>query len=327
MESSWKQFRYRLETAGVGLLAAGIPLLPRRVCVRAANGMGALVFALDRRGRNVALGNLEAAFGDSLTAHRRRQIARASYQNFARTMLDLFWSKNLTEENFSRYIKVEGAEILGALRGKPVVAICVHTAGFEWGSLVQGFYGNTGCVLTQAFENEPLNAIFARLRGASGHEMITQNFSMLKMLRRVKNGGTVGMLVDLNVSPSQAGTVIETFGMKMCTTFLHAILALRAGASLMPIASEPFPDGTTRVTVSSPLAVPPDADEQQIAQICWDFFEPIIREKPEAWMWAYKHWRFKPKNAKRPYPFYANTSGKFEKLLRRVTKNMQNSQN
>jgi len=44
----------------------------------------------------------------------------------------------------------------------------------------------------------------------------------------------------------------------------------------------------------------------------WNQFEPIIRSHPEYWLWLYKHWRYKPSRAMRPYPFYSNHSLQFD---------------
>ena len=41
----------------------------------------------------------------------RTEIVRESYQHFARTMLDLFWSPRLTSENYPRYIDVENLDL------------------------------------------------------------------------------------------------------------------------------------------------------------------------------------------------------------------------
>jgi lauroyl/myristoyl acyltransferase len=104
--------------------------------------------------------------------------------------------------------------------------------------------------------------------------------------------------------------------MKMCATYLHAILAQRAGARLIPMTSQPRPDGTCRVEIHPPLVIPEGSTGQQIAQIAWDFFEAKIRRNPEHWMWVYKHWRFRPRGDPHPYPYYSNDSGKFQKLIR-----------
>src|SRR5438093_13468864 len=41
---------------------------------------------------------------------------------------------------------------------------------------------------------------------------------------------------------------------------------------------------------------------QQIAQACWNSFEPYVRKNPAPWLWMYKNWRYKPVKAGRPYP-------------------------
>jgi len=56
---------------------------------------------------------------------------------------------------------------------------------------------------------------------------------------------------------------------------------------------------------------------QRIAQACWDSFEPYVRRNPAPWLWMYKHWRYRPANADRPYPFYAHVSRRFEEILLR----------
>ncbi len=105
MRSHWKRLRYRLEWLGLLLATKLIPLLSRRACYHLAQTAGALLSFLDRQGYQVALSNLEVAFGDQLSPGERRKIVRESFQHFARTMVDLLWSSRLTQENFSRYIE------------------------------------------------------------------------------------------------------------------------------------------------------------------------------------------------------------------------------
>jgi Kdo2-lipid IVA lauroyltransferase/acyltransferase len=144
--------------------------------------------------------------------------------------------------------------------------------------------------------------------------------SMLRMLRRLVKGALVGLLIDLNLPPTQSATVLETFGMKMCGTYLHAILAQRTGAPLLQMTAEPLPDGRCRLTVLPPLEYPTDASVHEIAQLAWNRLEVVIRARPELWMWMYKHWRLRPRGATRSYPYYAHESGKFEKLVRAIAK-------
>lgn len=358
--SRWKQFRYRLESRALEGLAWFWPRLSRDHAVKLALVLGDLAFALDGRGRAVALGNLECVFGDRFTPRERRWLARLSYRNFVRTMLDLFWAPNLTPENWTDWLKLEGFEELRARHAQSKggsILFCIHQGNWEWASLAFGFMGLPTIIVAENFKNPLLTATFDRLREISGHTIIPQENSMLRLLKTVKRGGSTGMLLDLNLRPSQAATIIEAFrdpavkettgstgesadrlrgetanfppvlpvspvvppGLEMCVSFLHALLAQRAGTLLFPVETQPQPDGTCRVIAHPPVEWPEGASVQEIAQRCWEAMEPIIRARPAEWLWPYKHFRYQPKDAARAYPGYANISSKFEKL-RRATK-------
>jgi len=315
----WKEIRHRLEELGCRLLTWGVPRLSRSTCVRLANALGSLAFLVDSRGRAVALSNLTGVFGERFSLARRTEMARASYRNFLRTMLDLFWARNLTPENYRAWMQPEGFDELRARltqEQRGAVFFCVHQGNWEWASLVFGFLGLPTTIVAENFKNPLLTALFSQAREVTGHRIIAQENSILRMLKIVKRGGATGMLIDLNLRPSQAATVIEGFGLKMCVPLIHAVLAQRANALLVPVETRPQPDGTCRVIAHPGVEWPEGATLQQIAQLCWDAFEPIIRERPELWLWPYKHFRYRPRNAERPYPAYANESPKFEKLLR-----------
>jgi len=278
---------------------------------------------LDSRGRAVALANLESVFGARYDRLQREEIARCSYQNFARTMLDLFWAVRLNRVNWQEWMKVEGFDAVRerlAQEGRGTVLMGVHQGNWEWGSLAAGFLEFGNILVAESFKTPRLTEIFRDHRQHSGQTLIDQENSLLKMLRAVKRRGATGMLIDLNLRPNQAATVIEAFGpdgLKMCVPLLHAVLAQRAGALLIPVETQPEPNGICRIIAHPAVELPQGAEVSEIAQRCWDAFEPIIRGRPESYLWAYKHFRYRPHAAPvGRYPAYSNESGKFEKLLR-----------
>ncbi|HEY3661567.1 MAG TPA: lysophospholipid acyltransferase family protein [Chthoniobacterales bacterium] len=316
--SSWKNFRHRLERRGLEFLAWGVPRLSRRACVALSLALGEVAFVLDRRGRTVAEANLACALGERCTPAERRKIARASYRNFARTMVDLFWAQNLTPSNFHNYLHLEGFEAFRERHERSPggsIALCVHNGNWEWAGLALGFAGIPSIIVAEDFKNPLLSDIFSRLRQTSGCTIIPQEKSMLRLLKAVKRGSATGMLIDLSLHPTQAATIIEAFGLKMCVSLLHTVLALRAGTLLVPLETVPLPDGTCRVIAHPPVDFPAGARPHEIAQRCWDVFEPILRARPESWLWPYKHFRYRPRHAGSAYPDYANDSSEFEELL------------
>ena len=63
MRAAWKKIRYRLEWLALKSATKLVPLLSRKACYRLALFLGSLGAMLDRRGRRVALSNLQVAFG------------------------------------------------------------------------------------------------------------------------------------------------------------------------------------------------------------------------------------------------------------------------
>jgi len=306
--------REHLEYRGLLIIGAGVRLLPFPALKHLARFVGAIAFLLDRRGRQVAEANLEAAFG-TMDRAKRRRIARQSYQSFARTVLELFWAPNFTPEILQKYVRTEGVEHYEA--GEPTIYVCLHASNFELLSLAQAPVIGSGIVVTQNFRNPLLGRIFDRLRASTGHTIIPQERAMMRMLRHLKAGGYFNAVVDFNLDPREASVIIDQFeGLKACVTQIHAALALHTKARIVPAECHAEPDGTYRLVHHTPIFVGPNDTPAQIAQRCWDVLEPYVRENPQYWLWSYKHWRYRANDETGSrYPFYANSAKRFDKKL------------
>ena len=317
MRFGWKKFRHRLEWLAVSALAKLIPLLPRMAGYSIAQLGGAAAARFDRSGRRVALENLRLALGNQLTDRERNRITRESYQHFARTMLDLFWSPRLTSRNFRKFIEFDVSQFraIGIEEGQPFVFGCYHYGNFEWLSVAGGFIGFPGTIIAQEFKNPLLDPIFKRLREQSGHQMVAREGGIIRLYKTLRRRGYVAILIDLTIPPKIPTVVVECFGLKTSVTFAHAWLHRQTGVPLVTAHCEPLPRGRYRVVLHRPRFAP-EASLQQIAQACWDEFEPHVRQNPAPWLWMYKHWRYRPGTADRThYPFYANFSEDFELRL------------
>ncbi len=316
-----KKLRYFFETALVASAAWILPRLPRPVIMALARGVGRLACLIDARGRRTARQNLRAAFGGSLSEAEVRRITLGSYQNFARTFLDLFWAQALTLENWGRHvsIRLDDPEAEAKARASGAVWVTPHFGNFEFVSLVWGFRGVPFTVVAQDFKNPGLTAIFKRLREHSGHMVISQDNAMLKLMKALKRQGHAGLLTDLNIKPGRAATIIDCFGLKTCVPTLHVELARRLGLSILTGVCQPAADGTYQVRIFEAIKPGPEEDVQALTQRVWDHFEKAIRAYPEGWLWMYKHWRYLPEMNRDPsYPEYANYHQGFAAMIEQV---------
>jgi lauroyl/myristoyl acyltransferase len=319
-ELGWlRRLRCRLEFAGLWSVSRLIPLLSWRGVRGLAWFLGGLVYRFDKRGRSYALANLEMVFGAEKSREEIERIARDSYRQFARSMLELFWARNFTAANYTERMKMEGWDEARALvkENSGGIFVCLHYGNFEWLSIAGAYEFLPGCIVTQQFRNPLLEPVFDRLRAMSGHRIIAQERSMLVTLKHLKAGGNIGVLIDLQLDPRLPSVPIRSFGRWCSVTKLHAMLQKRTGFPIIPIESVPLPDGRYRTIAHPPLHFGPGATEQEIAQQCWDVFENQVRRQPEAWLWAYKHWRFVPAGEDAAnYPFYASRQEAFDDLMK-----------
>jgi KDO2-lipid IV(A) lauroyltransferase len=317
MRARWKRIRYRLEWLGLVLATKLVPLFSRRACYHIAQAVGALLSFVDRQRYQVALNNLEVAFGDQFSPGERRKIARESFQHFARTMVDLLWSPRLTQQNLSQYIDLENFEETVRDTGpeRSLMIACYHYSNFEWLSLACGFLDLKGTIISQEFKNSSLDPIFKRLREQSGHQLVPRERGIMRLYKVLRRKGRTAMLVDLTVPPGQSAVAINCFGLETSVTSAHAWLHERTGVPIVPAHTEPLPGGCYRLVFHPRIANTAGMTHQQIAQACWNSFEPYVRKNPAPWLWMYKYWRYRPANPDRPYPFYSNFYRPFENMV------------
>lgn len=313
-----KKLRYLCETAAVRFAVWLFPRLPRHALLALARIIGTLAWALDTRGRQTANENLRVAFKGALPAKRVRQIARGSYQNFARTFFDLFWGSNLTNENVRQLVQVPADSerlVADALR-TGAIWVTPHFGNFEYAAMIWGFFDVRFTIVAQDFKNPALTDIFAKLRGLSGHQIIPQEAAMLKLAKALKRHGNAALLPDLTIKPGRSAAPIRCFGLLTSVTTLHVQLAQRFGLAIYSAYCLPRPDGT--YLFDFPLILHPSAQDSsaRLTQVVWDSLEPIIRQHPECWMWMYKHWRYLPgDDTDGEYPVYANPNKAFARMV------------
>ncbi len=324
MKVKWKAYRYRLEKWGCDVLERWIPRLSYRAFSALAQVAGSVAYWLDAKSRHIALENLRVVFGDRLSATQKRRIARLSFENFAQAMLSLFWSSGFGESEMRRWVKTEGFAHLCALAREKkcgVVFACAHFGNWELAAMSAQIHEMPVQILAENFKNATLDEIFARLRGRGYHEVIRQDRSFLKLLRRALRGQHCALLADLTVPPSQAAVRVRAFprggeALEICCTRLPAVVAMRAKALVVPALAHPRADGSCEVRAIAPFDACDFESEEQMTQAIWENVEQAILKAPHLWLWSYKHFRYKPKEARREYPDYAIFHPDFEATAR-----------
>jgi len=285
--------------------------------VRIANAAGWIAFHLAARERRIALTNLDIAFGSTKSAGEKRRIACVAFQTVARSFFGLFWAQRLDRTTLGQIIEVDADSLrmveAARARGKGIVFVSFHFGEWEILGVATALLGFPTTIVMEQLRNPHLVPIFQRLRGRGGNQIIFQRFAMTKLLRALKRGECIAVLIDLNAVPHRGGIWLEFFGKPVFGFTSAAALAQRTGAAIIGGAAYPLPDGRVRIVYGPEIPCAVTGDEKMdlriTSQQCLRYCEEFIRRNPENWLWLYRRWKFRPAPELGDYPYYSRWIG------------------
>ena len=273
-------------------------VLPRCVCLAAGSGLGRLAYRLDRRHREIALGNLAVAFGRERPPAERADIARRSLAGFGRVLADILKMMHYSRARVLRLVTIEGAEHMAAslAKGKGALAFSAHFGHWELVSAALSEMG-TFRPLARVLDNPHIERDVLRFRTRMGAAVIDKLGASRPVLKALRRNEIVTIMIDQNVLRSQA-VFVDFFGKAAATTPGLAFFHLTTGAPLVPFFSYPTPGGRYIFRCLPPLEFTPGpdraADVLNITGVCTKIIEHEIRDHPELWLWIHKRWNTRP---------------------------------
>jgi KDO2-lipid IV(A) lauroyltransferase len=259
-------------------------------------GLFAYLIPMDRK--RVAFENIHESFREDLTEADARKLLRKVYMHFGQMLLEIPHIMRLKLQNINRYVTFQGEENLkqAMKKGKGVLCLTGHLGNWEFMSAGGALYYGDSIVVARHSEFAPLDRIINELRGHFGTEIVEAEGAMRQLLRALKNGGRIGILLDQNVDWFH-GAFVPFFGRTACTNKGLALMALKTGAPVIPIFSSRDGDGIHRVVFGEEVELQKTGDKTRDVEDNTALFtrviESYIRQNPDQWFWFHKRWKTK----------------------------------
>ncbi len=304
--------RHRIEWLPVALAGLAVGLLPRRVRLGLGTLGGALAYYLMNSRRRTAGANLEIAFPEKSAAERKR-INRAHFRHFGRVTAEVLASWRYTKETISRAaycLEEDLARLQGAAaKGKGVVFAHAHLGNWELGGLLSGWLPIPRVTtVARRLENPHLDLLLDSRRGRSGSLVVGRRGSARAILGALREGGIVSLLMDQSTAPFE-GAYVPFFGLPALTSHAAATLSLRLGAPVVVGAFLPDADGRLRFIVEPEIEFEPTGDRGRdtvaLLAAINARIERLCRERPEAYLWGHRRWKYRPTEELGRYPLYS----------------------
>jgi KDO2-lipid IV(A) lauroyltransferase len=274
--------------------------LPLRLLAALGNAVGALAFWLIPERRNVTRVNLKKCFPQMQPAERER-LAKGIFRAWSRAIVEhgvLWWSPRARIEGM---VKIEGLEVLHALKGKPVILLAPHFAGLDAGFIrlscevdMVSMYANQ--------KDATLSELLLRGRTRFGNQkLVSRQEGIRATLRAMKEGRPFYYLPDQDYGPKDA-LFVPFFGVPAATVQGLARLARVAGAVVVPAVTTMLPGGEGYELKIGPAwdNFPTDdveADTRRMNQA----IEKWVLEMPAQYNWMHKRFKTRPEGEERFY--------------------------
>ena len=293
--------RHRAELGLFQLTAGVLALLPRSARERLARRLAILGVQAGASRRRILLENLAVAF-PAKSPDEIARIAKESVAALGEAFVDFLEVSAMSEEEIRSRIRVVGEENLlqARSRGKGVFLLSAHLGGWELGAIRAGLIGEPIAPVVRPLDNPLLERELSRRRTRFGNRPIAKREAARDVLRALRRGATVAILIDQNVLAREA-VFVPFFGRLAATTPALARFQLKTDASVVPVFTWPEGGGRYRLEFEKPIEAGEfrGGTEREAAVLnatarYMEVTESAIRRAPAAWLWVHNRWRTRP---------------------------------
>jgi len=291
-----------LEYYGVKGLIALFSMLPRSWGYGATKILALLFYHLVKSRRKITIENLSYAFSD-LGVEQIQGLSKEVYIELSKTLTDtLFLLSGRLEIDAIVENREEALAKLALLKSRyqnGFIFMGAHFSNWELPPLFASKHGFPMVVVGREGDNPLIDKeIILPFRSRYGNQTVYKRSAGIAMMRELKSGGAIGVLIDQKVNKAN-GFLVPFFGRDAFTTNSVAMMKLKSDPVVIPISMPRVSQGMYRLDIGDPVEYRADEveeDEEKLKQMTQRYnltLEAIIKEYPAQWFWMHDRWNLR----------------------------------
>jgi KDO2-lipid IV(A) lauroyltransferase len=217
------------------------------------------------------------------------RIARAVPDNVGRTVIEIYSGPEFIAHAVRHPLTGGGVAALEEAHrtGRPVILVTGHFGNYDASRAALIARGYRVGALYMPMANRYFNEHYVRAISGIGTPLFPRGRAGLAdMVRHLRSGGMLGMLVDQHMSH---GEELSFFGRPALTALSAAELALKYDALLVPTYAVRQADGLSfEIIVEPPIA---RGTPEAMTQALNDSLEALVRQHIDQWFWIHRRWK------------------------------------
>ena len=260
-----------------------------------------LVWAIDAKHRKIARINLRIAFPE-MEDRKAARIIRLCYQRMGTAAAEFVHIPKMDRKYIDEHVRIEGIEYIRQSEqelGLGVITLTGHFGNWELSSHAYGTAVAPVAFIVRPVADSVWDRIVTERRECIGNRVIRKFHSAKEVMREIRRGTMVGILIDQNVDRHK-GVLVDLFTKKAYTTDGIARMALALRANIHPAFLFRNPGKKFHHTMRFGPAIPMDTAaprEEEVLRLtrrCNRELENAIREDPTQWLWFHRRWKTRP---------------------------------
>ncbi len=268
---------------------------PKPVLTFFADSLGLVWYTVDKKHRNVAIGNIRAAYPGRFTGKDAKHFAMKNFQHTVGILFEVIWSYSIPPDELLKHVTIKGVSNIEAAekKGKGVIGLTCHMGIFEFLPVGMAKTRFKSYCLYKKLDFEPMEQFLLEMRQRFSSTMIPIHNASEKVATILGNGGIIGTLLDQRVGKYK-GVVTDFFGRPAVTHKGFAKLILQTKTAVVPLFI--MKKGDQHVMEFLPevpleLTGDPIKDIENNTQNYVSAIESMVRKCPEQYFWVHNRWR------------------------------------
>jgi KDO2-lipid IV(A) lauroyltransferase len=282
-------------------VVGSIGFLPRPLAIGLGRGLARIAYGVIGHLRHVGEKNLCIAF-PHMSRPERLRILRKSFDGLGRQLGEFCRFPHASKESLGRIVEYDPESVArleeAERQGCGVLFITAHLGAWELLAFAHSALVHPLSFLIRPIDNPLIERVVHSMRTRFGNQALSKKDAGLTCMRKLKQGGTLGILADLNTLQEE-GIFVPFFGKLACSTAAVAALALATGAAVFPAFAPWDPVRKKYIFLGGPaievlrtgdFARDLGVNTARIAEV----IESVIRQYPEQWLWIHDRWHTRP---------------------------------
>ncbi len=146
--------------------------IPRPIGLRLGEFLGWALYRILKQRREVALNNLDIAFGDQLGNKERQVLAKKSFQFLGRHFFEVCYLIRFDKKKLASYVEFKGMNHFeqAKAQNKGVVLLTGHFGCWELMAVSIGYFVSPVNLVIMSMKFKPIERLVQTLRGVSGNQ-------------------------------------------------------------------------------------------------------------------------------------------------------------